>query len=42
MIVFFNVPPNKSMKPTAPWRYKFGVFATAPYRGLSPSGLRDC
>ena len=27
--------PNQSMKPTAPWRNKFSVFATAPCRGLS-------
>ena len=30
MIVFFNVPPNKSMKPTAPHRNTFKVFATTP------------
>src|SRR5204863_5202885 len=31
------VGPNHSMKPTAPWRNKFSVFATTPCRGLSPS-----
>lgn len=30
-------PPNQSMKPTAPLRNKFKVFATTPCRGLSPS-----
>ena len=34
MIVFFNVPPNKSMKPTAPLRYSFSVFATTPRFGM--------
>jgi len=29
--------PNQSMKPTAPWRYDFSVFATTPCRGLSLS-----
>jgi hypothetical protein len=29
--------PNQSMKPTAPWRDKFSVFATTPCRGLSLS-----
>ncbi len=29
--------PNQSMKPTAPLRYKFSVFATTPCRGLSLS-----
>jgi len=28
---------NQSMKPTAPWRYNFNVFATTPCRGLSLS-----
>jgi hypothetical protein len=28
---------NQSMKPTAPSRYKFSVFATTPCRGLSQS-----
>jgi hypothetical protein len=28
---------NQSMKPTAPWRNKFSVFATTPCRGLSLS-----
>ena len=28
---------NQSMKPTAPWRNEFSVFATAPCRGLSLS-----
>src|SRR5438093_11676955 len=28
---------NQSMKPTAPLRSKFSVFATTPCRGLSPS-----
>jgi hypothetical protein len=30
-------PSNQSMKPTAPWRYNFSVFATTPCRGLSLS-----
>jgi hypothetical protein len=29
--------PNQSMKPTAPRRNNFSVFATLPCRGLSPS-----
>jgi hypothetical protein len=29
--------PNQSMKPTAPLRNNFSVFATTPCRGLSPS-----
>jgi len=29
--------PNQSMKPTAPSRNAFSVFATAPFRGLSLS-----
>jgi hypothetical protein len=29
--------PNQSMKPTAPLRNTFSVFATTPCRGLSPS-----
>jgi hypothetical protein len=29
--------PNRSMKPTAPLRHKFSVFATTPCRGLSLS-----
>jgi hypothetical protein len=29
--------PNQSMKPTAPFRNKFSVFATTPCRGLSSS-----
>ena len=28
-------PPNQSMKPTAPLRNEFSVFATTPCRGLS-------
>jgi hypothetical protein len=28
---------NQTMKPTAPWRCKFSVFATTPRRGLSLS-----
>jgi hypothetical protein len=28
---------NQTMKPTAPWRNKFSVFATTPCRGLSLS-----
>ena len=28
---------NQSMKPTAPFRCTFSVFATTPCRGLSPS-----
>ena len=30
-------PSNQSMKPTAPSRNEFSVFATTPCRGLSPS-----
>src|SRR5205823_2255609 len=30
-------PPNQSMKPTAPCRDKFSLFATIPSRGLSLS-----
>jgi hypothetical protein len=33
----FPLWPNRSMKPTAPWRYNFTVFATDPARGLSRS-----
>src|SRR5438552_8466714 len=36
----FRLPhnrPNQSMKPTAPLRNNFSVFATTPCRGLSPS-----
>src|SRR4026207_2207200 len=29
-----NPRPNQSMKPTAPLRYNFSVFATTPCRGL--------
>ena len=29
--------PNQSIKPTAPLRYNFSVFATTPCRGLSLS-----
>jgi len=29
--------PNQAMKPTAPLRYNFNVFATTPCRGLSLS-----
>jgi hypothetical protein len=29
--------PNQSMKPTAPWRDNFSMFATTPCRGLSLS-----
>jgi hypothetical protein len=29
--------PNQTMKPTAPLRYNFSVFATTPCRGLSLS-----
>jgi hypothetical protein len=29
--------PNQSMKPTAPWRGNFSVFAIDPARGLSLS-----
>ena len=32
-----SIRPNQSMKPTAPLRNKFGVFATTPCRGLSLS-----
>jgi hypothetical protein len=32
-----NEPSNQSMKPTAPFRNKFSVFATTPCRGLSLS-----
>jgi hypothetical protein len=32
-----TVWPNHSMKPTAPWRCNFSVFATTPCRGLSLS-----
>ena len=32
-----NPRPNQSMKPTAPFRGKFGELATTPCRGLSPS-----
>ena len=32
-----NPSPNQSMKPTAPLRYNFSVFATNPCRGLSLS-----
>jgi len=31
------VPPNQTMKPTAPLRSNFSVFATTPCRGLSLS-----
>jgi len=30
-----HYPSNQSMKPTAPLRYDFRVFATTPCRGLS-------
>ena len=33
--------PNQSMKPTAPLRNKFSVFATTPCRGLSRFGQID-
>jgi len=36
-IVVFLARPNQTMKPTAPFRYNFSVFATTPCRGLSLS-----
>ena len=32
-----RMQPNQSMKPTAPFRNAFSVFATTPARGLSLS-----
>ena len=37
LIMFCASPSNQSMKPTAPFRNEFSVFATTPCRGLSPS-----
>jgi hypothetical protein len=36
-VVLSRFPPNQSMKPTAPLRGNFSVFATDPARGLSLS-----
>src|SRR5260370_30571815 len=36
-VVLPRFTPNQSMKPTAPLRRNFGVFATTPCRGLSLS-----